>query len=497
MSAYSEYLAALKASDNPNQFQKEYMSPVEAAAKAGRIDNPSAPTRNAAPYSSSSAGTFKSDLRNYVAPSGNVNKESQYYKAGAAARKNGTNKFGANGTFGKKKGSPPIFGDLTKDAQSAEEADAAERKSSQYYRTRVEAILGHPVNALNDEQVKQIYIDKTGDESPYLNTGSDSPYYTPTMAAIDRANAITTGDVPFSSEEESMRTRDGSAYWDANRPEVHNVNPVDGYYARYFANKKLPEVSNNSEVEYWAQSPENMVLDTTPREANNREANSDVDAARKKATGNNKSTLGMLLSNPPDFADLPNGRMTPAGVELTDLQNEALKNGVRLAGNTPAMQISGGINAPEMTTGEFNYDNPNLNPYGVLQNGGIYRAADGSYQTYSAPNTASPNLTDEQAFNLDRGAAANGAQWGTARDRADNSGQRIANIIDQWQQNRSTRNALGAQTFSRDQQFDALYQALRTQGLTQADIMNMAENEELPNLSAEDNMMLYYYAMNH
>ena len=78
-----------------------------------------------------------------------------------------------------------------------------------------------------------------------------------------------------------------------------------------------------------------------------------------------------------------------------------------------------------------------------------------------------------------------------------NSRDPIAEAVDRWQQNRGTRNALGAQTYNRDQQFEALYNELRSNGLTQADIMSMIDNGDFTNLSPEDSMMLYYYAMNH
>lgn len=215
MSAYSEYLAAMKASGNPEQFAKEYISPTEQAAFAARQEMPKTQVHNATPV--------RSDLKNYVAPKGTINRESQYYKAGEQARAAGTNKFGAGGTYGTKPKAAPVFEDLIKDSPSADEVDNAAMKSHQYYRTQVEQMLGHPVNALSDEQVKQIYLDKTGDESPYLNTGSDNPYYTPLMAEIDNAGAATVGDLPYMSQAESERTRDSSAYWDANRPEVHDA----------------------------------------------------------------------------------------------------------------------------------------------------------------------------------------------------------------------------------------------------------------------------------
>lgn len=226
MSSYGEYLEAMRNSGNPEQFAREYISPTEQAAYAAKQEMPKTQTHNVAPVTRGNTGALKSDLRNYVAPAGNVNRESQYYKAGEKARAAGTNMFGAGGTFGTKPKAAPVFEDLIKDAPSADEVDNAAMKSHQYYRTQVESMLGHPVNALSDEQVKQIYIDKTGDESPYLNTGSDNPFYTPAMAAIDNAAAMTSGDFPYSSQEESERTRDSSAYWDANRPEVHNAKPL-------------------------------------------------------------------------------------------------------------------------------------------------------------------------------------------------------------------------------------------------------------------------------
>ena len=73
----------------------------------------------------------------------------------------------------------------------------------------------------------------------------------------------------------------------------------------------------------------------------------------------------------------------------------------------------------------------------------------------------------------------------------------LADAVTQWQQNKGTRNALGAQTFSQEQQYEALYNSLRSHGLSRDNIMSMAEGEELPNLTPEQNMMLYYYAMNH
>ena len=155
---------------------------------------------------------------------------------------------------------PPSF----ENAPSAEDVDAAARKTPEYYKQETEKLLGHSVDALSDDQIKNIYEQKTGDYSPYLNTGSSNPYYTPAMAAIDRAGAVTSGDVLGSYSDNPESSHDGSAYWDANRPEAHNVNPIEGYYTQYFANKYLPKVSDKTN-DFWAESPENMILDTEPR----------------------------------------------------------------------------------------------------------------------------------------------------------------------------------------------------------------------------------------
>ena len=423
----------MKASGNPEQFAKEYVSPTEYASLAARQEMPQTQVHNAAPLTRGNTGAMKSDLKNYVAPTGKVNRESQYYKAGEAARAAGTNKFGAGGTFEQNKKNAPAFSDLIKNAPSANAVDNAAMKSHQYYRAQVEQLLGHPVDALSDEQVKELYIKKTGDESPYLNTGSNNPYYTPLMAEIDNAAAATVGDLPFASEAESEKTRDTSAYWDANRPEVHNVNPVPGYYASYFANKEQPKVSDDTN-NFWAQSPENMILDTS-------------------------EPVEVKPSPARNAADLANERGRALTQRYNDLEAERRRN----------LEAS------------------------VLhdQEQGKKRTVATEYQM--ANETAN---RDQGAANLDRGAAGNGAQWNTERDRVSN-GNDIASAIDQWQRNKGSRNALGVQTFNETQQYQALYNELLAKGLSKEAIMEAASNEEYPNLSPYDNMMLYYYAANH
>ena len=88
MGLYGDYIQAARDSGNPAEFVKQYASPVEVAASLGEVKTTQ--PHNVAPVNSK--------LKNYVAPSGTVNKASQYYQSGAKARAEGTNKYGKGGS---------------------------------------------------------------------------------------------------------------------------------------------------------------------------------------------------------------------------------------------------------------------------------------------------------------------------------------------------------------------------------------------------------------
>jgi len=226
MGAFADYIAAARDSGNPEQFVREYISPAEAASQAGRAALPQQQTHNAAPVNS--------NLKNWSAPKAKVDTSSNYYQAGAQARTTWGGDRKSNGTYrGPQGGGKNTTNGGSErswwtakpwwDAKSADEEDAEHMKDEAWYRSKAEEILGHPVNALSFEQVKDIVERNTGDYSPYVDTGSNNPYYTPLMAELDAAAQMNSGDIKHYGENES---HDTSAYWDANRPEVHNVAPI-------------------------------------------------------------------------------------------------------------------------------------------------------------------------------------------------------------------------------------------------------------------------------
>lgn len=226
MGAFADYIAAARDSGNPEQFVREYISPAEAASQAGRAALPQQQTHNAAPVNS--------NLKNWSAPKAKVDTSSNYYQAGAQARTTWGGDRKSNGTYrGPQGGGKNTTNGGSErswwtakpwwDAKSADEEDAEHMKDEAWYRSKAEEILGHPVNALSFEQVKDIVERNTGDYSPYVDTGSNNPYYTPLMAELDAAAQMNSGDIKHYGENES---HDTSAYWDAHRPEVHNVAPI-------------------------------------------------------------------------------------------------------------------------------------------------------------------------------------------------------------------------------------------------------------------------------
>lgn len=90
MGAYGDYIKAARESGDPAAFVRQNVSPVEATAALGHLAVPTEQVHNVAP--------LNSKLKNYVAPTGTVNKASQYYQAGEQARTNGTNKYGKGGS---------------------------------------------------------------------------------------------------------------------------------------------------------------------------------------------------------------------------------------------------------------------------------------------------------------------------------------------------------------------------------------------------------------
>ena len=73
---------------------------------------------------------------------------------------------------------------------------------------------------------------------------------------------------------------------------------------------------------------------------------------------------------------------------------------------------------------------------------------------------------------------------------------RINEAVDNWQANRYQRNNLGAQTFSLDSQYDALYNQLSSLGLSASQILDWAQNDAYDVLSPEDAMKFYIYVGN-
>lgn len=173
-----------------------------------------------------------------------------------------------------------------------------------------------------------------------------------------------------------------------------------------------------------------------------------------------------------------------------------------LMGDTyPDMQVASGYNGEPLPDWQQRFmENDPLRTVTPGREGGVYRTADGNYTT---PSNSEMDAAYEE-FKARTSGVDNSRGADDQEDRKYSyspyvtyNDQSLSDAVSQWQQNRGARNALGAQTFSQDQQYEALYNSLRSHGLSRDNIMAMAEGEELPNLTPEQNMMLYYYAMNH
>lgn len=187
---------------------------------------------------------------------------------------------------------------------------------------------------------------------------------------------------------------------------------------------------------------------------------------------------------------------------LADAQKSASEDTL-MRDTYPEMQVSSGYTGSPLSLDQqrFMYTDP-LRTVTPGKEGGVYTAANGTTQTPSKQEIDDAYEAYKSGggimYDVSRGYDdQEDRKYSYSPDQTYNSQSGIAAAINQWQQNKDTRNALGAQTFNSDQQYQALYNALLSNGLSKEDIMSMSGGEELPNLTPEQNMMLYYYAMNH